>query len=194
MTKTWFIADTHFDHKNILEFENRPFSNVDEMKSKMIDAWNAVVGKNDIVYVIGDFCFGGYKAWIETLDQLKGKIILVKGNHDKSKIIYRVLREGFLSDIHDVGVLLREDKYSLNLTHYPLEIGERPFNFNISGHIHSQPNKMINQLNVGVDSSLMKDYYEGHSLPFGTPIPLDEIMLIAHFKNQKMEESYVRGM
>ena len=81
--KTWFISDLHFSHKNVLEFENRPFETIEEMESKMIEAWNLVVGKHDKVYMLGDFCFGGANKWIEILDQLKGQIALIKGNHDK---------------------------------------------------------------------------------------------------------------
>jgi len=191
---TWFIADTHLEHKNILEFENRPFENIQEMKNKMIDAWNAVVSKTDTVYIIGDFCFGNYRTWIDILDQLKGNITLVKGNHDKSKIIQRVVRDGYLQEIHEVGTIIENNKLFFYLSHFPMEIGERPQMFNISGHIHSEPSKMINQINVGVDSKFMHDYYSISDVPFGTPVPLEYIAGYAETINEQMKAKYVRGV
>ena len=32
----FYIADTHFNHENILELEARPFGNVDEMNATII--------------------------------------------------------------------------------------------------------------------------------------------------------------
>ena len=189
----WFIADTHFRHKNILEFENRPFKNLDEMEEKMIEAWNLAVKKTDTVYVVGDFCFDTHNGWIEILNKLKGNIILIKGNHDKSKVIKKVLNEGYLHEIHSVGTLIQRDKMFFNLTHYPLAIGERPFMFNVSGHIHSRTNDMINQLNVGVDSKLMHDYYFISDVPFGTPVSFDYLDAYAEVVNEEMKAKYVRG-
>lgn len=190
---TWFIADTHFRHKNILDFENRPFETLEEMEEKMTKAWNDVVAKTDTVYIVGDFCFANNKEWIEILDQLKGNIILVKGNHDKSKIIKRVQNEGYLSEIHEVGKLIQYDKLFFYVTHFPFEIGERPQYFNISGHIHSKESNLINQLNVGVDSKLMHDYYMISDVPFGTPVPFEYLIGYADTVNIEMQEKYVRG-
>ena len=191
---TWFIADNHLDHKNILAFENRPFENIQEMKSKMIEAWNAVVSKTDTIYIVGDFCFGNHKSWIEALDQLKGNIVLVKGNHDKPKIIQRVMREGYLQEVHEVGTIIEDNKLFFYLSHFPMEIGERPQMFNISGHIHSEPSKMINQINVGVDSKFMRDYYSISDVPFGTPVPLEYITGYAETINEEMKVKYARGV
>ena len=197
----WFVADTHFHHKNILDFEDRPFENVDEMEEKMIEAWNSVVGKNDTVYVVGDFCFGGHKEWIRILDQLKGKVILIKGNHDKTKIVNRVINDGYLDTFHEVGTIILHDKLAFHLTHYPLELGDRPNYFNISGHIHSKNNSQICQINVGVDSEFMRDYYKhggtdnnGLPLSFGTPVSLEYVTKYAHDVNDILQKQYVRGM
>lgn len=176
MNNTWFISDQHFMHKNVLEFEERPFQTIEEMQIKMIEAWNSVVGKHDTVFVVGDFCFAKHLVWKDILGQLKGNVTLIKGNHDKTKVIDRVKEDGFLEEIYTVGHLLKVDKYYLNLSHYPMEIGMRPFLFSIHGHIHNQPSSYINQINVGVDSKFMGKYYRYNNVPFGTPVPLEHLM------------------
>lgn len=57
--KVFFTSDTHFTHANIIRFCSRPFKNVEEMDETMIANWNRVVGENDIVFHLGDFCMGG---------------------------------------------------------------------------------------------------------------------------------------
>ena len=84
MIKIFFIADTHFNHNKIIEYENRPFKNVEEMNEKLIENWNSVVGRIDKVFVLGDFGFYNSK---EILDRLKGFKILIMGNHDRHKSV-----------------------------------------------------------------------------------------------------------
>ena len=49
MSKSFFIADTHFGHSEIMNYENRPFSSVEEMDNTIISNWNSVVSDNDKV-------------------------------------------------------------------------------------------------------------------------------------------------
>ena len=84
--KRFIIADTHFGHANIIEYENRPFSNVYEMDYRLIELWNSVVGNDDLVYVLGDFTLSRKKEIITNLlHQLYGKKVLIMGNHDTRK-------------------------------------------------------------------------------------------------------------
>ena len=52
--RTFFIADPHFGHKAVIEYENRPFASVEEMDEALIDNWNNTVTKHDIVWLLGD--------------------------------------------------------------------------------------------------------------------------------------------
>ena len=80
--KVYFTSDTHFNHANIIGFCNRPFKNVEEMNETLITNWNRVVGVDDIVFHLGDFCLGGSAEWTNVLNRLNGKIYLIVGNHD----------------------------------------------------------------------------------------------------------------
>ena len=55
---TFIIADTHFNHKNIIDYCNRPFTDADNMNTALIQNWNSVVKSDDIVYHLGDFAVG----------------------------------------------------------------------------------------------------------------------------------------
>ena len=84
--KRYIIADPHFGHKNIIEYESRPFVNVNEMDNRMIELWNMTVYKNDLVYILGDFTLSRRKEIITNLlNKLNGRKILIMGNHDTRK-------------------------------------------------------------------------------------------------------------
>ena len=92
MQKVFFTSDTHFFHKNILKhcplrkelcnaLDENDISSWDDW---MVDRWNKVIGKHDIVYIIGDFAFGSAELAKKILGKLNGKKFLILGNHDGS--------------------------------------------------------------------------------------------------------------
>ena len=82
----FFTSDTHFWHDNIIKFCNRPFNSIEEMNDTIIENWNRVVDKNDIVFHLGDFCFCGVDKFKELVEKLNGRIYLILGNHDWKRI------------------------------------------------------------------------------------------------------------
>ena len=96
---TFFTSDTHFNHANIIRFCNRPFKDVEQMNEVMIANWNSVIGKDDTVFHLGDFCLGGAAEWTKILERLNGKIYLIMGNHDLKNI-----RQGFISRFEHVAM------------------------------------------------------------------------------------------
>ena len=80
----YYIADTHFFHRSLNEkMDQRGFEYIEHMNEYMIDQWNSKVRKNDEVVVLGDFSWGNASQTTEILDELKGKIYLIRGNHDR---------------------------------------------------------------------------------------------------------------
>ena len=51
----YFTSDLHFGHKNIIQYENRPFNNIEEMDNKIIKMWNNTLNEEDTIYILGDF-------------------------------------------------------------------------------------------------------------------------------------------
>lgn len=46
----YYIGDMHLGHKNVIEYDKRPFSSVDEMDNMLIMNWNNKVSDDDHVY------------------------------------------------------------------------------------------------------------------------------------------------
>ena len=54
----YYISDTHFGHKSVLTFDQRPFTTLTEMETVLITNWNNKVTNQDTVYILGYFSFG----------------------------------------------------------------------------------------------------------------------------------------
>lgn len=81
--RTFFTADTHFSHAGIIARCSRPFADVRDMDEMLIDGWNAVVGKSDIVHHLGDFAHRATPQRMKAIfDRLNGAKFLTVGNHD----------------------------------------------------------------------------------------------------------------
>lgn len=79
----FFTADQHFGHRRILELEGRPFDDVAAMDAALVERWNAVVGPDDVVHVLGDVALGEIDDSLALVAQLNGTKHLVAGNHDR---------------------------------------------------------------------------------------------------------------
>ena len=80
----YYISDLHFFHGNLNDrMDKRGFPNVEAMNQYIVDAWNARVKRGDEVVVLGDISLGKPAETNEILKRLKGRIFLIRGNHDK---------------------------------------------------------------------------------------------------------------
>ena len=195
----FFTSDTHFGHRNIIKYCNRPFVNVFEMDKELIRRWNCTVSPEDTVYFLGDFAMNPkYYKYLENLNFRY--LIFIVGNHDNRKKLNKCLNlatdEGVLEKLNCISVM---DDFVLNIgdvtfhaTHKPID-GSDMFPV-LAGHVHEkwrfmdvgnsisenkinqEPNKKTLKtpiLNVGVD---VHDFY---------PISEDRVM---EFFNDKAKE------
>ncbi len=130
----YFIADTHFGHKNIIEYENRPFGNVEEMDKVLTKNWNNTVSEADTVFMLGDFSFYGKEKTMNICKSLNGKKILVMGNHDEHTPNW--YRECGFEEVSRFPVIY--ENFWI-LSHEPMYVNTNMPYANIFGHIHSNP-------------------------------------------------------
>ena len=79
----WYTADLHFGHTKLVERGYRPFGSVEEMNETLIETWNSVVADRDEVWVLGDFAMRPFDESLGCGLRLRGRKILVPGNHDR---------------------------------------------------------------------------------------------------------------
>ena len=132
--KVWFIGDTHFWHKNIIEYCNRPFRNVEEMNEQLIQNWNNTISKQDKVFMVGDFALGNRARLIEIGQRLNGRKTLILGNHDhESKGAYYEAGFEYVSKYP----IIFNDRYIIS--HKPQFIQSDGIYSNIFAHVHDNP-------------------------------------------------------
>lgn len=148
MANVFFIGDTHFGH--VLIASIRGFSSIEEHDETLIENWNKVVRQKDVIYHLGDVCFGKP----ELLSRLKGYKKLILGNHDNERKLSSYFDRFYgATSIH--GWIL---------THIPVHYHQfQRYEYNIHGHLHSH--QLGSQyINVCVEQTKL------------TPIAIEEIL------------------
>ena len=117
----YYISDLHLFHEASIRFDNRPFGSLEEMHEAVVSRWNNKVNNGDTVYILGDMSMRGKKEdLISLVATLKGKKILVKGNHDDvSDYRYHQLFAD-MCDYKEIHDSVKGKNYNLVLCHYPI--------------------------------------------------------------------------
>ncbi len=112
----FFTSDPHFFHNNVIKYDNRPFTSVEEMNNAIISRWNSIVSSNDTVYVCGDFGLCPIISLHNLLNSLEGKKILILGNHDRYQHS-QYIKAGFDAVYYELVMKLGQK--IVKLSHYP---------------------------------------------------------------------------
>ena len=158
----YFTSDTHFGHKNIIKYCNRPFSSVEEMDNALVENWNKVVRSNDTIYHLGDVTFSKNHS---ILDKLNGYKTFLMGNHDHERSWPTI-------DYKEI----KYNGYRFILCHFPLLTwnNARHGSIHCHGHCHGTINHLNQNLlrfDVGVD---VYNY---------TPVSIEQIIEESKTKN-----------
>ena len=158
----FFTSDTHYYHKSVIEYCNRPFKSLEEMHETMINNWNKKVNKNQLVFILGDFIFSGSSILLEELlNKLNGDKILIFGNHCIKNRLNRESFKKYFLETHDhLEIYVQDSDFEFNiqtifLSHYPCMVWPKSGqnSFHTFGHVHTRP------FNTGDDKILMDYYY-----------------------------------
>lgn len=124
----YFLGCAHLGHNNIAKY--RPFVSSKEDNTRLIrDDWQKRINKNDVIYCMGDTCFD--KDSLDLIGNLKGRKILIKGNHDD--LVTTQDQVAVFSEIY--GMLKYKGMW---LTHCPIHPDEmRNRKGNVHAHIHN---------------------------------------------------------
>lgn len=158
--KIFLTADTHFGHRKIIGYCQRPFASVHDHDEALIANWNSRVKPKDTVYHLGDFAFLWYREKLSTYaSRLQGHIIFIFGNHDRGKMEeYQQAFDKCYGHRHQRPVVdVKIDKEVYIMSHEPLLTwtGRAHQRVSFFGHVHSGPKKRFlcqqNSYDIGVD-------------------------------------------
>lgn len=205
-----YISDLHFGHAILNDaMDCRGFASADEMNEYMIKKWNEKVTDIDEVYILGDFSVIFAKKTNEILDQLKGKLFLIRGNHDKFLMDRKCNLKRFewiksYAEIEDNG-------RSVILSHYPVFCYNGQYRrdkqgnstaYMLYGHVHNTTDeKLINSFIMATRNERVKTMQgDWMNIPCNmincfamfsdyTPLTLDEWIDVDRERRKKCNES-----
>jgi calcineurin-like phosphoesterase family protein len=180
----YLTSDTHFGHKNIIKYSNRPYKDVHHMNQELVKNWNSVVGEEDVVFHLGDFGNTmSAKDMIHILNFLNGKIFLIKGNHEKSVLKKQYTRDRFewIRDKYELE-FGKEKSDLLVMCHYAHRVWNKSHfgSLHVYGHSHGsmEHTPWGKSMDVGVDCN---DY---------KPIALTKVIKILQSRDTKIIDKH----
>ncbi len=173
----YYISDLHFYHDSLNhQMDCRGFKDSAEMNAFMIEQWNSRVTDKDEVVILGDLSVAKAPATNEIIHQLKGKLMLIEGNHD-----FRFLRDKKLDTSRFTWIRpyaeMYDNKRKVILSHYPIMCynGQyqmtkkgQPRSYMLYGHVHDTcDEQLINHFqNITRQTTrMMKGINEERNIP-----------------------------
>ena len=155
--KLFMTSDSHLGHFHICKYCHRPFQSRSDMDQTLIKNWNVVVPEDGIVVHCGDFMLPhneDIKEYNKYLNQLHGRVLLLRGNHDRASL-------DWVSDkliaVRDQAMIV-VDGVKIFAQHYPCAA----FNgdYHVYGHIHTLADGTCYGIDGDVTKMMRKNTYD----------------------------------
>lgn len=190
----YFTGDTHFGHRRIMEFcptTRGHYANVDDMDNSMILNWNMTVGKDDVIYHVGDFAFANHGRMREIFLQLNGRIRLITGNHDtnlKKALGDRLLAKGLLECRYPGYHEANFNGTKVVINHFAQRVWNNHHHgaLHVYGHSHGSLPGLGKSVDVGVDSAEL-GLFTGENM---RPYSLEEVVKYLDSKEKYMPDHH----
>ena len=145
MGRIFLTSDLHFGHSKNFLWEPRGFVSSQEHDETIIHNWNSIITKNDDIYVLGDLMLENTEYGCACVEQLNGKLHLIRGNHDSD---VRWARYQGLSNVVELcgwATLIKYHKFHFYLSHWSADTANYDDDkglwarvISLSGHTHKK--------------------------------------------------------
>lgn len=126
------ISDLHLDHRNIIDYCDRPFESVEAMNERLVENWQRAIDPGDVVLYGGDLTIReSTGALLDWLEELPGELVFLLGNHD-----------GVVLDERDSVQFVDEFRFEhrnvpFHAVHDPADGPSNPRGWVLHGHHHN---------------------------------------------------------
>ena len=181
------VIFTFVSHNKGFLYEPRGFISIEEMNGAIVERWNEVVKKDDIIYNLGDFAMSDIQLSIPYIKALNGNIKWILGNHESEKKVSAICEANPNIQVVGWADMLKYGKKYFYLSHFPTLTSNTDDShlwhrvINLHGHTHQKTNFLYPDnpfiYHIGVDS---------HNC---YPVSIEEV--IADIKNRYFEISHL---
>jgi calcineurin-like phosphoesterase family protein len=172
--KHYFTSDPHFGHEGVLKFSDRHFSSIEEHDETLLDEINTLVGRDDILWMLGDVSFKPAGKWRARIKCRKIHFIVGNHDHNKSKTVFSSA---------DYVKQIKLDKHLIYVSHYPNAYWPASHygSLHLYGHMHRMREETLDacfpgrrSMDVGVDNAF---YLYGKYRPFRWVEEIRDVLL-----------------
>lgn len=137
-----YTSDYHFFHEVALKRSRSEFGTINNMNETIVRRHNEKVTNDDHIYILGDVVVCEEtkleQCLEQTVDQLKGHLHLILGNHDKKFRNNPIFLSRFESV--DEALWIKDWQTNIQLFHYPILMWYRKAKgaYHLYGHLHNE--------------------------------------------------------